>query len=168
MAKANRVCYCCGHEYYFCPSCPKDKKDPQIYTMWDSEVCKDIFNILSNESLKKITTKECKEKLVELGVDKIDIKKDSVKAHINRVMGCEDVVEETKKEENVLETLEAANVIEVSELDNSAEVEITETVETVEVVEKVDAAIDTVEVTEEAPKMVSKKKKNYYKNNNNE
>ena len=167
MAKANRVCYCCGHEYYYCPSCPKDKKDPQIYTMWDSEVCKDIFNILSNESLKKITTKECKEKLVELGVDKINIKKDSVKNHIDRVIDCEDVVEKTKKEENVLETLEAADVVEVSELDNFAEVE---TIETVEVAEKLDVAIDTVdtaEVVEETPKMVSKKKKNYYKNNNN-
>ena len=59
MAKANRVCYCCGHEYYFCPSCPNDRKDPQIYTMWDSELCKDIFNTLVSESTKKITTREC-------------------------------------------------------------------------------------------------------------
>ena len=165
MAKSNRVCYCCGHEYYFCPSCPKDRKDPQIYTMWDSEVCKDIFNILSNESLKKITTKECKEKLIELGVDKIDIKKDSVKKHINRVMGCEDIVEETKKEENVLETLEVSEVIEVSEVDNSAEIETAEAVEVVEVVETVE---ETVEVVEEAPKMmIPRKKKSSYKNKNN-
>jgi hypothetical protein len=160
MPKANRTCYCCGREYYFCPSCPSDRKDPQIYTMFDSEICKDVFNTLVKESTKNITTKECKEKLVELGVGKIDIKKDSVKKHINRVMGCEDVVEETRKEENVLEALEVIEVIKVSEVDNSAEVE------TVEVAEKVDA--DTVEVVEETPKMMPRKKKSSYKNKNNE
>lgn len=125
MAKANRVCYCCGYEYYFCPSCPKDKKDPQIYTMWDSEVCKDIFNTLVSESTKKITTKECKDKLIELGVDKIDIKRDSVKNHINRIMEYKDVVKETKivTEDEVIET------VETTEVDDVVEVEVTETVE---------------------------------------
>ena len=169
MPKANRTCYCCGHEYYFCPSCPSDRKDPQIYTMFDSEICKGVFNTLVKESTKKITTKECKEKLIELGVDKIDIKKDSVKKHINRVMGCEDVIEETKKEENVLETLEVAEVIEVSEVNNSAEIETVEIVEAVEATEVVETVVDTVEVVEEAPKMMmSRKKKSSYKNKNNE
>ena len=65
MPKANRKCYCCGREYYYCPSCPDERKDPRIYIMWDSEVCKEIFNTLASESTKNITAKECKEKLIE-------------------------------------------------------------------------------------------------------
>ena len=162
MAKANRVCYCCGREYYFCPSCPKDKKDPQIYTMWDSELCKDVFNTLSRESLKKITTKECKEKLIELGVDKIDIKKDSVKAHINKVMNYKDV-EDVK---GIVESIENTEVPTINEevaeaVFEEIEVNNTEVIET-DVCVKAD---DVAEITEEAPKMVSKKKKNSYKKN---
>ena len=158
MAKANRVCYCCGHEYYFCPSCPKDKKDPQIYTMWDSEVCKDIFNTLSRESLKKITTKECKEKLIELGVDKIDIRKDSVKNHIDRVMGCKDIVKEVEIKADVLEEVETLEVINANE--------VTEVAETTEVNDVVEVEVSEA-VVEEAPKMILKKKKSSYKNKDN-
>lgn len=174
MAKANRVCYCCGREYYFCPSCPKDKKDPQIYTMWDSEECRDIFNTLSSESLKKITTKECKEKLIELGVDKIEINKESVKNHINRVMNyTEDIkeakeIEEVKEEIKVLETsevLEASEVSEVTEVTEVTEeikIEKTETVEVVEIVE----STEPTEVIEETPKIISRKRKGSYRTNN--
>ena len=56
MSKANRTCYCCGRKYYYCPSCNDDRRDPKIYTMWDSELCKEIFNTLTDESFKKITT----------------------------------------------------------------------------------------------------------------
>lgn len=151
MPKANRTCYCCGQEYYYCPSCPGDKKDPQIYTMWDSEVCKDIFNTLSRESLKKITTKECKENLIELGVDKIEIKKESVKNHINRVMSCEDI--------------------------KDIKIEKTENVETEEVTEEpldsdvynVDIkATENIKVIENIPNVTTRKRKSYYKNKDNE
>ena len=169
MAKANRVCYCCGREYYFCPSCPKDKKDPQIYTMWDSEVCKDIFNTLSSESLKKITTKECKEKLIKLGVDKIEINKESVKNHINRVMNyTEDIkeakeIEEVKEETTVLEAsevLEITEVSEISEITEEIKAEETETVDVAEVFEP----IESTKVIEETPRIISRKRKGSYKN----
>ena len=90
MPKANRTCHCCGREYYYCPSCPDDRRDPRIYVMWDSELCREIFNVLVNESTKKITTLECKEKLIELGVTKDTILKDSIKKHVGRVMACEE------------------------------------------------------------------------------
>ena len=153
MAKANRVCYCCGREYYFCPSCPKDKKDPQIYTMWDSEICKDIFNTLVKESTKKITTKECKDKLIELGVEKVVINKESVKKHLDRVMNYKDVkdvtleVTETDKVE-----IEVNEIIEISEVAETVDIE--DVIETIEVFE---------EVIEEAPKTNVKKRRNSYR-----
>ena len=91
MPKANRTCYCCGREYYYCPSCPNDRKDPRIFTMWDSEICKDIFETLVSESTKKITTLECKEKLIKLGVDENTVLKDSIRKHVDRVMGCNEI-----------------------------------------------------------------------------
>lgn len=137
MAKTNRVCYCCGHEYYFCPSCPKDKKDPQIYTMWDSELCKDIFNTLVSESTKKITTKECKDKLIELGVNDIEIKKDSIKKHIDRVMSYEDIAEmaveaieevslEVEDTKEVVEEIVVIEKTEVTEVEDNIEEDIIE------------------------------------------
>lgn len=108
MSKTNRTCYCCGREYYYCPSCSSERKDPKIYSMWDSELCRDIFNTLVKESTKKITTLECKKKLIELGVDKNTILKDSVKTHVDRVMeykeieNTEEQVDEIANLENVL------------------------------------------------------------------
>ena len=141
MPKANRTCYCCGREYYFCPSCPSDRKDPLIYTMWDSEICKDIFNTLVSESTKKITTKECKNKLIELGVEKVIINKESVKKHLDRVMNYKDI-EDAKNDIKVVDE---------------------EAVETTEVIEPVEAT----ETSEEIPKISTRKRKGSYKNNNN-
>jgi hypothetical protein len=155
MPKANRTCYCCGREYYFCPSCPSDRKDPLIYTMWDSEICKDIFNTLVKESTKKITTKECKDKLIELGVEKIVINKESVKKHLDRVMNYKDA-EDIKNDIEVVVTEE----IEVKEGTDDIKVETNDIVETVEVVEVAETVV-------EAPKINIKKRKGSYKNNNN-
>ena len=157
MAKANRTCYCCGHEYYYCPSCPSDRKDPQIYTMWDSETCKDIFNTLVSESTKKITTKECKAKLIELGVNNIDINRDSVKKHIDKVMSYEDKVDvliEQNEEivEAIVEEMIASDVVE--ELDVSEVAMVTE-------------EIEVIGSTENAVKTSGKKRKNSFKNKYN-
>lgn len=142
MPKANRTCYCCGHEYYYCPSCPGDKRDPQIYTIWDSEICKDIFDTLVSESTKKITTKECKEKLIELGINKVDIKRETVKNHIDRVMSFVDKNEEEqliKKEDNV-------ESIEDTKIENELKSKITE------------------KTVEESKKTYVNKRKSSYKN----
>ena len=48
-----RKCVCCGKEYEFCPNCMK-KADPAWMTTFDSEVCKDLFNIVSAYNMKKV------------------------------------------------------------------------------------------------------------------
>ena len=83
--------------------------------MWDSEKCRDIFNTLVSESTKKITTLECKEKLIELGVNKNTKLKDSVRKHVDRVMSYEEDTE-VKTIESIEQTdNEKENTIEVSE-----------------------------------------------------
>lgn len=131
MAKPNRICYCCGREYYFCPSCPDDRRDPQIYVMWDSELCKDIFTTLTNEFTKKITTSECKSKLIELGVDDMEINNSSVKNHIDRVMSYKTVVEPIQ--EVIEETVEVTDIktIEMTDIAEDVENKVSENEETV-------------------------------------
>lgn len=109
MPKANRTCYCCGKKYYYCPSCSGERKDPRIYTMWDSELCMEVFNLLTNESLKKITTLECKKRLIELGVNENTVLKDSVRRHVDRVMSYEEEVVENNIAEKNTDDLEEIN-----------------------------------------------------------
>ena len=161
MAKANRTCYCCGHEYYYCPSCPSDRKDPQIYTMWDSEICKDIFNTLVSESTKKITIKECKEKLIELGVKDIDITRDSVKRHIDKVMSYEEKVDvEIEKKEEIIETTVEEIVEELNAEEPIVELNTSE-------VSTVSEQIEVIGSTEYTVKTPNKKRKNSFKNKDN-
>ena len=98
MAKPNRTCHSCSSKYYYCPSCQDDNRDPQIYVMWCSERCKNIFNILTDESLKKISISECKTELTKLGVTSGDGFRDGVKTHINRVLNYNEPVIEIKEE----------------------------------------------------------------------
>lgn len=109
MPKANRTCYCCGKKYYYCPSCSGERKDPRIYTMWDSELCMEVFNLLTNESLKKITTLECKKRLIELGVNENTVLKDSVRRHVDRVMSYKEEIVENNVVEKIHDSLEETN-----------------------------------------------------------
>lgn len=96
MPKANRTCHCCGKKYYYCTSCPDDRRDPQVYVMWDSEHCKEIFTILTNEAVGKLSTLDCKNKLIELGVNKNTEFAENVKVHVQRIFECEDKKEGNK------------------------------------------------------------------------
>lgn len=136
MSKANRTCYCCEREYYYCPSCPSENKNPNIYTMFDSELCRDIFNTLVSESTKKITTLECKKRLVEMGVNENTVLKASIRKHVDRVMSCE--------EEKFIE--------------NEINVESTEEVVTIELVEE--EKINKANKTRTRKTSSSKNKKN--------
>ena len=123
MAKTNRTCYFCGRGYYFCPNC-NDKRDPKIYGMFDSEVCKQAFDILKGEFLKKVTTSEAKEKLVGLGVTEKMIVAGKDTSHLKRVLDySEDIVKietvseiESKTEDKIeIETNKKLYAIETEE-----------------------------------------------------
>lgn len=175
MPKANRTCHCCGREYYYCPSCPDDRRDPRIYVMWDSELCREIFNVLTEESTKKISTLECKEKLIELGVTQDTVLKESVRKHIDRVMIYKEeivenisiVLEDTSqlKEKSQLEEQNETEVIAevISEVVTEEEV-VTRSVEVTNV-----EVIEAVELDEEIEniKKTRKTRRNSLKNKEN-
>lgn len=121
MAKQNRICHTCGTGYYYCPSCPNDRRDPQVYIMWCGERCKKIFGLLSDETFKKITTAECKDELIKLGVTAGDNFKDGVKTHAKRVLNFTEPVIEAE--------ISIVEIVENNEVDEfeSVETEITTT-----------------------------------------
>lgn len=148
MAKQNRICHTCGNGYYYCPSCPNDKRDPQVYVMWCGERCKKIFGLLSDETFNRITTEECKNELLKLGVTKDDTFKDGVKAHAERVLNFVELVTEEvataeiNEVEKVYDAVEQVEVVEPTEV-----VEVVESVNVDEVVEPAKTeTVDTVEV----------------------
>lgn len=109
MAKrTNRTCYTCGKEYYFCPNCPSETRTEVFYHMFCCERCSKIFKSLTDETFKHITTKQCKEELVELGVSPDSKFKECINRHIKEVFNHSDLVVEVVNESVVEPVVELA------------------------------------------------------------
>ena len=121
MAKANRECYTCGQRYYYCPTCPSGEKKEVFYNMFCCERCSKIFKTLTNESLKYLTTAQCKEQLLELNVSTKETYKDSIKKHIEKVFSYNEPVAKS------VEVVEENEEVGVSETKIIKEVSTTET-----------------------------------------
>lgn len=93
MAKTNRICKTCGKAYYYCPTCDFEKR-PTWFAMWDSEKCKDMFMLLSAESMNKVSTIDAKKQLLDMGVTLDDSFTEPIKKHITRVFDCDEIVKE--------------------------------------------------------------------------
>ena len=111
MARTNRECYTCGRSYYFCPSCPSDTKKETFYNMFCCERCSNIFKTLTDETFKKISTAQCKEKLLKLNVSMNENFKDGIKRHLEKVLNYKETVGEIIQEEIVLEKVETENIV---------------------------------------------------------
>lgn len=100
MAKYNRVCHTCPTKYYYCPTCPDDNRDPQIYTMFCSERCKSIFLTLAENGSGKADLEVCKQKLLDLNVTENEKMLPHIREHFNKVMASDlaKEIEEIKEE----------------------------------------------------------------------
>lgn len=99
MAKANRFCYTDNKPYYYCTSCLS--RNTGYNNMFCCERCSKIFKVLTDETFKKITVSECKNKLIELNVSLNEEFKDSVKRHIERVLSYVDEHEKIEVDDRV-------------------------------------------------------------------
>ena len=63
-----RTCFCCGKAYHFCPNCAEDADKPSWYFIFDSENCKNIFNICQRFSTNAIDAQSAAQEL-----DKCDL-----------------------------------------------------------------------------------------------
>lgn len=65
MPKHNRECFTCGASYYYCPDCERSKAHPRPswYVMFDCPQCRDIFNILTEYSLRRLSKADAQKRL---------------------------------------------------------------------------------------------------------
>ena len=47
MADTKRTCYTCGSKYEYCTRCAKYASQPKWRWMWDTEECKDLYDVVS-------------------------------------------------------------------------------------------------------------------------
>lgn len=95
MPKANRICKTCGKEYFFCNNCERKLNSPQWMLMWDTQNCKNIFEIVSNYAQKVDSKAVAKKKLSKCDLSQQYTFNKNIRALIEDIMH-EDKVEETK------------------------------------------------------------------------
>jgi hypothetical protein len=107
MAKANKSCYTCNKSYYYCSTCPGEKKE--VYNnMFCCERCSKIFKTLTDETFKRIDIAECKKQLMELNVSTEETLKDGIKKHVSRILDYKEPIVEIVKEEFTSSNIDSA------------------------------------------------------------
>ena len=81
MAKNNRVCKVCNTEYFYCPTCTP--REPSYKTMFCSEGCKNVWDVLSRHGVGKTDVKGAFSELNSLKIPKTLA--DGVKEHIKSI-----------------------------------------------------------------------------------
>lgn len=120
MGKTNRVCKTCGKQYYYCSNCNKSLSSPQWMLMWDTENCKNIFEIVSNY-VQGVISKDVARKQLE----KCDLKNrysfnDNIRKAVDEILAKESVREkEVEKTPETKETKEVKEVSETKEVDST-------------------------------------------------
>lgn len=151
MARANRECYTCGHEYHHCPTCPSETKKETFYNMFCCERCSKIFKTLTDETFKRLATSECKEQLLKLNVSLSENFKDGINKHIAKVFSYKEPIIECVN----VESIDTENI----------EIKITETELEFEIKDKEIVISETVEKENEVTKINYIPKKNRKKQN---
>lgn len=63
-----RICHTCGKEYEYCPNCSAFNSQPKWRANWDTEECKDIWNILVRYNTEGLDAARVKSVLNSYGV----------------------------------------------------------------------------------------------------
>ena len=98
MGKLNKTCLVCQTPYRYCYTCPTDLQNPSWKNLFDTEQCKEIFNILSKNGQGIITDDEAKELLDNCDLSQKDAFAVNIKTHINNLYGYDTVEEEIQEE----------------------------------------------------------------------
>lgn len=103
MAKANKICKVCGKHYYFCPNCNENLANPKPswYSLFDSEQCRDIFKLLTNYYLGKLSANEAKAQLISYDLSDLSEYDEDIVNQINTILATNDDVVELETEKIV-------------------------------------------------------------------
>lgn len=94
MAKGSRKCIICGSAYTYCPKCGDGNKEETWRYLYDTELCNDIFNVVSSFTHGHIKKAEAKEKLEALKIPKEMKFNAEIKNQIDTIMASEPKVKE--------------------------------------------------------------------------
>ena len=89
MAKGQRTCIICGSSYVYCPKCGNGDKAETWRYLYDTELCNNIFNVLSSYTHGHIKKAEAKDKLEALKIPKNMKFKTDIKDQIDEIMAAE-------------------------------------------------------------------------------
>lgn len=98
MAKANRKCFLCGNDYHYCPTCSADRGKPSWYNMFCSQVCKDLNDILVENTFERLSNEDAGEKL--RGIELPEIKIEENKVRIDELLAAKKKPIKKSKNEN--------------------------------------------------------------------
>jgi hypothetical protein len=120
LEKKLRQCVVCRNQYTFCPRCNDDKNKPLWYFTFDSENCKNIYDVTSKYEDGRLSANEAKDILEKLNLAKITNFGESYKASIAKineattikVVGVvEDIIEESIIEDIIEESVTDTDII---------------------------------------------------------
>lgn len=120
MEKKLRQCVVCRNQYTFCPRCNDDKNKPLWYFTFDSENCKNIYDVTSKYEDGRLSANEAKDILEKLNLAKINNFGESYKASIAKINEAttikvagvvEDIIEESIVEDIIEESVTDTDTI---------------------------------------------------------
>lgn len=94
-----RICHTCGKEYEYCPTCRSFESLPKWMSNWDSEECKDVWNILVRYNTEHISKDEVKVVLDSYGVSNYGKYVSPISAQLKEIFA----EEKTKKQPKATE-----------------------------------------------------------------
>lgn len=73
-----RTCLACGKKYNFCPKCAAARVKPWQVT-FDSEACKEVFNIVSAYNMSLVDLNDVKAVLDKYNIADVSVYKDTIR-----------------------------------------------------------------------------------------
>lgn len=81
----NRICLSCGKAYEYCGSCANSKNLPVWKNLFDEQICKDVFECVSDYKQNAITKERAKERLAGCDLSKVSEMKDIIKDTVEEI-----------------------------------------------------------------------------------
>lgn len=84
-----RVCHTCGKEYEYCPNCSAFSSQPRWKANWDTEECKDVWNILVRYNTEGLDADEVKSVLNSYGVNNYSKYSSPIASQLKKILYIE-------------------------------------------------------------------------------
>lgn len=97
MSKYERTCIVCGKVTEYCPYCAQYAHMPNWHTIYCSENCKELFDIVSNYKIGKLTDDEVNEQVLKCDLsykDRLNVK---IRETIEKFESKPELIEEPVK-----------------------------------------------------------------------